>query len=106
MYLGYTYNAPEQLGHCSTDRENCDGRKFDCIRKQLGLSKVQIAKRSEYRVKVSASASGGWTAPICCFRNPLEFLVENVTYRYILLSLDYLRSNKRVLINTTIVSAS
>jgi hypothetical protein len=35
-----------------------DGRKFDWIRKQLGLSKAELASSTEYRVKVSTGASG------------------------------------------------
>jgi hypothetical protein len=34
-----------------------DARKFDWIRKQLGLSKVESGDNSEYRVKVSTGAS-------------------------------------------------
>ena len=35
-----------------------DGRKFDWIRKQLGLSKVELARRLGNLVKVSTAASG------------------------------------------------
>ena len=35
-----------------------DGRKFDWIRKQLGLSKVELARRLGNLVKVSIGASG------------------------------------------------
>ena len=35
-----------------------DGRKFDWIHKQLGLSKAELASSTKYRVKVSTGASG------------------------------------------------